>query len=109
MSNRNHIFSIQAMDKFKEPERRHYFNDTDYLAACKRVNEKRILYDKANKFNVTKKESTQKIPVLRNVEVRVHGVVYKNYKEAAKALNISPPTVSSRCKNDNFPEYRLIK
>jgi len=44
----------------------------------------------------------------RSQQVSVNGEIYKSIRAAARALDVAKDTVTHRCKQDNYPDYKII-
>lgn len=41
--------------------------------------------------------------------IEIDGIIYYSYEEAVRLLKANKVTIKRRCKNDKFPNYKLIK
>jgi hypothetical protein len=41
------------------------------------------------------------------MQCQIHGVVYRSYSEAGRALGVKPHTLRQRCLSESFPDYKV--
>jgi hypothetical protein len=101
------IFSPIAVKEFPYPDRKVYFTDSDYDAACVRIDKRRTEYDTFNKFSKAAKTG-KRGGGCKGTSVVICGVEHKSLNAAAKHFDICTSTVRERVESEleRWTEWR---
>ena len=102
------------------PERRCYFNDTDYLAACARVEKK--IREQEEKYKTVRHVANKNVGVLsdpkpkpikdktidKGKKIVADGRKFNNINEASIILNMSVSNIFKYIMDDDYPDWKYV-